>query len=426
MAAIVRFVRDPRDPQSSLDYPRGVIPPLTEICASAIGDSFARSPTFEGIPEWALPIVIRHIPLTLDLSIAAPVIEDEGYWRRRCEKRWTVNLHEVSSWKRYFFQRYVEEAIEAFGTPRRPKQSISEIDYERWSRQNKGAPIDDDTDTIDPMDPVLLQQLLHTAAPFVERLVLHQVLSHLDLQSLLSTLGNLRNLALSYGARNVGTEFRSDLVGIRASDCRALSESLRACNLTKLAVTESLLSDKQVRAIVKGLLENHTVAHLDFSHNTLSAAGLKTVCHLLHPARQPIITHLNLCHNQIRSDAGTLLRDLLTHNRSLTHLSLRLNHIATEGAIDLASGLARNETLLELNLSSNGIATQAAAPICDALREHPRLRAVDLSCNLFGSGAGDLFLSLLHDNAQIFIDVRLCDLGQKIEERVAKMCVGRH
>jgi hypothetical protein len=85
---------------------------------------------------------------------------------------------------------------------------------------------------------------------------------------------NLKSLSVSYGLKNVGMDYTSDLFGMKLSDCRALSAALpRACALTSLVLANDGLDDEKVKALATGLADNRTITKLDLSHNKVRRSG---------------------------------------------------------------------------------------------------------------------------------------------------------
>lgn len=60
---------------------------LTARCVKVITDNFAERPNLEGIPSKFLPQVTARLPLDLDITVTAPHIHDENYWKRACLMR---------------------------------------------------------------------------------------------------------------------------------------------------------------------------------------------------------------------------------------------------------------------------------------------------------------------------------------------------
>jgi hypothetical protein len=60
--------------------------------------------------------VLKQLPTDVPLHITAPLITDEGYWKRCCHSRW--ELCDVSEyrdcWKEMYFERNAQEALETF------------------------------------------------------------------------------------------------------------------------------------------------------------------------------------------------------------------------------------------------------------------------------------------------------------------------
>jgi len=54
--------------------------------------------------------VLEKISERLPLHVTANLIHDEGYWKRCCKSRWEICdvVQYGGSWKRMFFERYVE------------------------------------------------------------------------------------------------------------------------------------------------------------------------------------------------------------------------------------------------------------------------------------------------------------------------------
>ena len=64
---------------------------LTARCIRVITDNFAERPNLEGIPSKFLPQVTARLPLDLDITVTAPHIHDENYWKRACLMREVSN-----------------------------------------------------------------------------------------------------------------------------------------------------------------------------------------------------------------------------------------------------------------------------------------------------------------------------------------------
>ena len=69
----------------------------------------------ELLPKHQLKVLTK-LSTDIPLKVTAPLISDEQYWERCCRARW--QLCDVSdydhNWKRMFFERNAQEAVETF------------------------------------------------------------------------------------------------------------------------------------------------------------------------------------------------------------------------------------------------------------------------------------------------------------------------
>ena len=129
-----------------------VPPPLAELCVTAIAANFVNRPTLRGIPARYIDRVTELLPAQMALEVTGPLIDDEGYWKRSALARWDncqISSH-GSSWKRLYFERNLEDFLEAFD------------------------PLKQDTEE--------LTRLLAVSKDYIFSLHLKQFLSHLDLE----------------------------------------------------------------------------------------------------------------------------------------------------------------------------------------------------------------------------------------------------
>ena len=59
-----------------------VAQPLADMCVAVIANNFKNRPTLRGIPTRYINRVTELLPTTLPLEVTAPLIDDEGYWKR--------------------------------------------------------------------------------------------------------------------------------------------------------------------------------------------------------------------------------------------------------------------------------------------------------------------------------------------------------
>jgi hypothetical protein len=161
------------------------------------------------------------------------VVDDEGYWERNCRARWkncVLNEH-GGLWKRMYVERNLAEVIE-------------KLDFTRIS-------------------PSEFEETLRISAPHTVSLQITQVITHLDLQKVLTTLTRLSSLRICFTVRRVGLDFDWSLFGIRFDDAARLSAGLRTTpSLSSLELSRCMLDDDCTRKLSEGLAMNSTVTHL--------------------------------------------------------------------------------------------------------------------------------------------------------------------
>lgn len=323
----------------------------------AVANQFERStlchvsPNFHGA-------VVEKLPLDLPLELAGTAISDEAYWKHRSQSRWTncdANKH-GGSFKQLYFERNLQDTIEEF-------------DIE-----------------VDAMED--LKRLLAFSARFVQKLLLEQLPSHLNLEIIFDGLGNsLTTLALRYGMRAVGMDYDRALFGIKLSDCRSLARCLEFCEtLVVLDLRGALLDDDKLRMLASGLINNVSVVHLDLSANRIADRGVRALAKLLNP--NSILQVVDLSNNKIHTEGGRALGRALRTNTALCSLGLRLNRLGDEGGRAVVDALRHHPRLERLDLGCNGLAAFSAKALTKCLPFNGVLREVGLLGNQFGVEGG--------------------------------------
>lgn len=197
------------------------------------------------------------VPTDLPLSVSAPLIDNEVYWKRCAADLFQtcVPADHGHSWKQLFFEKTVEEALENF---------------------------DGSSDA-----HTALSRLLATSSELVFKLKIRQFASHADMAFLFDALPNLYSLSITFGSRNVGMKYERSIFGMKLVDAECLSQQLpRTETLTQLVLHENVLDDEKVRRLVVGLRDNLTITDLDVSHNKVcdklnktKVRGLRVVQH---------------------------------------------------------------------------------------------------------------------------------------------------
>jgi hypothetical protein len=98
---------------------RQAVPPLTLLALEALVAGFEKRPTLRGIPPRFADAVAMKLPVSLDVRLTAPAIEEETYWKRVCLEERGYSKAEVTrhggSWKRLCLELFIAELLERFG-----------------------------------------------------------------------------------------------------------------------------------------------------------------------------------------------------------------------------------------------------------------------------------------------------------------------
>jgi hypothetical protein len=183
---------------------------LKDICISVIVKNFESNilideanPNLKGMPEKYRNTIIDSISTDLNLKIAAWIISDSSYWKRRTNAKYKLAsvVDHGNSWKRCFFELHIRELIENF---------VPTTDY--YAMEEK-------------LNALMAEFAI--AAPFVESLTLRQLkplnivsqpedeenaltntktegnkqspLNHLSLSLIMSRLKNITDLNIYFG-----------------------------------------------------------------------------------------------------------------------------------------------------------------------------------------------------------------------------------
>lgn len=327
LADTFHAVRFGSSSSSALEF----VPPLAQLCLKHVAANFCVRPTFSGIPEkfHAKLYTMLPPPHELTLAIAAPLLHDEGYWKRACLQKWPTSnpsSHD-HSWKVLYFERTCQDALEVFdGSPEQQE------DFLKIAAHSKD---------------------------YVFRLHLHQYLGRGDVAWIFDALPLLHSVSVTYGAREVGMQYDRTAFGMKLLDCEMMAKSISSSQyLTSLRLHENLLDDEKIRRLSAGLKANNTLTDLDLSHNMISDRGVRSLCKFL--TENVVLTSMNLCDNRVYADGAKYIGRALQINHSLLSLNIRLNRIGDKGGRYVFEGLKTNSGLQCLNVDGNGLEAEAA------------------------------------------------------------------
>ncbi|XP_073348551.1 dynein regulatory complex subunit 5 [Pagrus major] len=396
------------DPNWSL----AIVPFLSNLCLQSIVKNFEEKPIFEDLTPIQKDFVQERLPTSLPLRVTSNLISDGVYWKRCCEQRWDLCdvSHYGHSWKRMFFERYLENIIELF------------------------IPDVTETKTVLAMVPLCKN--------YVKRLDISQLLppvkepqeeeeeeeygselasdneydgpsmDHFDFNILLNKLTNLEELHLVYRVKQCGMNFEWKMFEMTDRDCESLAKALKSCKTLKLLrLHQSHIEDKQCRVLVKHLLDHPSLRELNFSHNLIGDKGARAIGKLLNRSKLEI---LNMCDNNITGPGAKAIANALSKNSTLLSLNLRLNRLRDEGGEAIGKALLSNNVLRRLHLEGNEATAPTAIALSKVLFQNSTLRSINLSCNNLGVDGGKALEEAMSHNSSITeCDIRLTEVDEQ-------------
>ncbi len=169
------------------------------------------------------------------------------------------------------------------------------------------------------------------------------------------------------------------------------------------------MKDEDVKAWVKTLKTNITLAVWDFSCGDFGVEGAKAIAEALKV--NSTVSHLRLRGSLNVSDGtGRAIARALEVNTTLMTLDISLNKIREEGARAIGEALKENTTLTELSLSDNFIGSAGVVSIAEALKENSTLTTLDL----WNNGVGDIGFHFLAGALEVNTALTCLNIGYNI------------
>lgn len=285
---------------------------------------------------------------------------------------------------------------------------------------------------LESFDPTLgdvsdLKKLLEISEPFVHNLEICELPSHLSASIIFSILGReLSALKLEYGWRNARMLYDPAKFGMKISDCLAFSASLAiASTLTDLDLSCNLLDDEKIKILLKGMIMNPILVQLNLSHNRIADFGIFELSKYL-LCEKCVLGGLNLGDNYISIQGAKSVAEALKSNNILACLNLGYNNLGDEGGRAIFDALQTNTSLQRLGLGSCGVGVETALALGKLISSsRSPLLYLDISANpcIGMKGGTTLQTSMMQDGGKLpsHLDLQLCDIGDEIEQFVAKI-----
>ncbi|XP_070705996.1 dynein regulatory complex subunit 5 [Pempheris klunzingeri] len=392
------------------DWTLALVPCLSNLCLQTIVRNFEEKPIFEELTPIQKGFVEERLSVSLHLHVTANLIGDGVYWKRCCQQRW--DICDVSDyghdWKRMFFERHMENAIELFIPGVTEPKTVLEM-VPLCKNYIKRLDI---SQLLPPIKEPQKEEEEYGSELASDNEYDRQCMDHFDFSILLNKLTNLEELHLVYRVKQCGMNFEWIMFEMTDKDCESLAKALKSCKALKLLrLHQSHLDDKKCRLLAKYLLDHPSLRELDFSHNLIGDRGARAVGKLL--TRSKLET-LNMCDNTIRGPGAKAIAHALSKNSTLLSLNLRLNRLRDEGGQAIGKALLNNSTLLHLHLGGNEVTGLTAIALSKVLVQNNTIRSINLSCNNLGVDGGKaLEEAMSHNTSVTECDIRLTDVDEQ-------------
>lgn len=325
---------------------------LTNWAIEVVARNFELYPHLKGVTYQAVvDEIIEKTSVTLPIAITAPYVHHESYWKRACETRWK-NVRPGPeehgwSWKQAYMETHIQELV------------MKSEDEEHLASE------------------------IMAAKYYLFFINVSQLPSHMNMRVLFMNAPTVTTLAVTFGAKHLGSEYERSQFGMRLQDAANLCECIKnSLCLTSLSLTCNLLDDDLVKLLSLGLLSNKTITELNLSHNRISDSGAKKLAKYLF--RTSVLVWLDLSDNLISEEGARYFSQALRNNKSLEAFNIKHNRLSDKAGAKLLHGLEHNETLLSLNLSANQLSTLSVNKLLDLLGPETRsnIKELDVSCNM--------------------------------------------
>lgn len=183
---------------------------------------------------------------------------------------------------------------------------------------------------------------------------------------------------------------------------------------------KNCFGDEGVTSIIKGIVFNTTIVHLDLSNNNISQEGCYFILKTL--KRHPSLSSLSLAsesalnRNKIGKIGAVELERFMTGNEIVGVLNL-YSTMLLEGVNELAEGIKASKSLVSLNIGANQLGALELKTISNVI-PISRLLILNLSDNFISNEGSASISFILTENSQL---EQLYVSGNNIGQKGAKL-----
>ncbi|KAJ8976667.1 hypothetical protein NQ317_004685 [Molorchus minor] len=398
-----------------IEWDKDHCPTLVDYSVQAISEYFERNPLLNDLPGQDRDYLLEIVSTDLPLELVIPLIEDEYYWQRRYNDKFStiiIRKPKVWTWKSLYLERHVQQIIE------------------------EAQPQHKDEDTFD--------EILTLCSEYVRRLIVTQLqwwqppltmekdeipeiypIAHINFTPIFLKLPLIEEFRLTYGMNNVGMDFDWNMFKLSVEDCQRLGIALLSLpNLTILRINRTVLEYKNCQALMQGLIFNQTLTELDLSNCQIDDEGALCVAKLL--GSHPTLKILNLSNNCIKQLGAegigfTLLQESCAQ---LDVLNLRLNPLGNEGTLGIMRALVRCDIPKEVSMSGVLFDDDTPMKVGKMIKINKGLKKLDLSNNWFGEDGGTDLVEAMEINTTLeWLDVRDTDITPYQAHKIKKFLI---
>ncbi|XP_069128994.1 leucine-rich repeat-containing protein 74A-like [Argopecten irradians] len=190
------------------------------------------------------------------------------------------------------------------------------------------------------------------------------------------------------------------------------SAFLRQVDGNTLSLSNSFLSQKDIRIMSVFLANNATILHVDISGNDIGQKGAISLAEAIH--ENVFITDLNVSNTNIDGKGVHALVKALLVNRTVTKLYLSGNKLDNENTTDLTKLIQESDYITDLDLSHNELDEVVACSLAPAIAGNVTLKRLVLAWNHFRRTGATLIVKAVCNNVELHeVDLSWNGLGEE-------------